>query len=129
MCVCVLPDVGRGDERVAGGVPCAWPLPRDKEPPREEGDGPGGDGPALGLPRQHQQDTHHTALCLRLPPLLQAAAGTTTPGSQVAERLGNQARNQKVAGLIPDVVSLGKALHRTCLGGMSKLLWIRASAK
>ena len=41
-------------------------------------------------------------------------------GGQMAERLGNPAINQKVAGLIPvceknDVVSLGKALHPTCL--------------
>ena len=39
----------------------------------------------------------------------------------MAEWLGNQAINQKVAGLIPakqnDVVSLGKVLHPTCLGG------------
>ena len=38
-------------------------------------------------------------------------------GIQVAERLGNRASNQKVAGLIPAlknyVVSLGKALHPT----------------
>ena len=47
-------------------------------------------------------------------------------GSQVAERLGNRAGNQKVASLIPgcanEVVSLGKALHPTCLGGMSLYL-------
>ena len=47
-------------------------------------------------------------------------------GSQVAERLGNRASNQKVAGSIPavqnDVVSLGKALHPTWLGGMSLYL-------
>ena len=39
----------------------------------------------------------------------------------MAERLGNRANNQKVAGSIPDVqidvVSLGKALHPTFLGG------------
>ena len=44
----------------------------------------------------------------------------------MAERLGNQSRNQKVAGLIPgrenDVVSLGKALPPTCLGGLSLYL-------
>ena len=44
----------------------------------------------------------------------------------MAERLGNQAINQKVAGLIPgrenDVVSLGKALPPTCLGGLSLYL-------
>ena len=36
----------------------------------------------------------------------------------MAERLGNRATNQKVVGLIPGraVVSLGKALHPTCLG-------------
>ena len=38
----------------------------------------------------------------------------------MAERLGDQAINQKVAGFIPgwpnDVVSLGKAFHPTCLG-------------
>ena len=41
----------------------------------------------------------------------------------MAERLGNRASDQKVAGLIPGVtndgVSLGKALYPTCLGGMS----------
>ena len=39
-----------------------------------------------------------------------------------SERLGNPVTNQKVAGLIPvpnDVVSLGKALYPTWLGGMS----------
>ena len=59
-------------------------------------------------------------------------------GSQVVERLGNRAINQKVAGSIPRavtnyVVSLGKALHPTCLGECpctySKSFWIRASAK
>ena len=44
----------------------------------------------------------------------------------MAERLGNWAINQKVAGLIPgsvfDIVSLGKALYPTCLGGMSLYL-------
>ena len=39
----------------------------------------------------------------------------------MAERLGNRTSNQKVAGSIPgcanDDVSLGKALHATCLGG------------
>ena len=39
----------------------------------------------------------------------------------MAEREGNRAITQKVAGSIPgwsnDVVSLGKALHSTCLGG------------
>ena len=39
----------------------------------------------------------------------------------MAERLGNRATNRKVAGSIPgidkknEVVSLGKALHPTCL--------------
>ena len=55
----------------------------------------------------------------------------------MAERLGNQAINQKVAGTIlavhNDVVSLGKALHPTCPGECPctycKLFWIRASAK
>ena len=44
----------------------------------------------------------------------------------MAERLGNWASNQKVAGSIPGqvnyIVSLGKALHPTCLGGMSLYL-------
>ena len=47
-------------------------------------------------------------------------------GSQKAERVGNRAINQKAAGLIPgnaiDVVSLGKAPHPICLGGMSLYL-------
>ena len=52
----------------------------------------------------------------------------------MAERLGSQAINQKVAGSIPavsnNVVSLGKALHPTCLGeNVPVSLWIRASAK
>ena len=38
-------------------------------------------------------------------------------GSQVAERLGNRASNLKVVCSIP-----GKALHPTCLGGMSLYL-------
>ena len=39
-------------------------------------------------------------------------------GSQVAERLGNRAINQKVAGLTKmTLCPLGKALHLTCLGG------------
>ena len=43
--------------------------------------------------------------------------------SAVAERLRNQASNQKVAGSCEiDVVSLGKALYPTCLGGMSLYL-------
>ena len=67
-------------------------------------------------------------------------------GSQMAERWGESVRwgsrasNPKVAGSIPrraqnDVVSLGKALHPTYLGGgecpciYCKSLWIRASAK
>ena len=44
----------------------------------------------------------------------------------MAEWLGNLAMNQKVAGSIPgrviDVVSLGKALNPTSLGGMSLYL-------
>ena len=43
----------------------------------------------------------------------------------MAEWLGNRAINQKVAGSIPgpnNVVSLGKALHPACLGGMSLYL-------
>ena len=44
----------------------------------------------------------------------------------MVERLGNRAINQKVAGSISgrafDVVSLGKSLHPTCLGGMSLYL-------
>ena len=47
-------------------------------------------------------------------------------GCQVAERLENRASNQKVAGSIPGranyVVSLGKALHPTCLRAMSLYL-------
>ena len=54
------------------------------------------------------------------------------PRSQMAERLGNQGINPKVAGSIPgradDIVSLGKALYPTCLWG-NVPLWIRASAK
>ena len=55
-------------------------------------------------------------------------------GGQMAERLGNRAINQKVAGSIPDQkndVSLGKALHPTCLGENAPVLtyWRRASAK
>ena len=43
-------------------------------------------------------------------------------GSQMAERFGNRATNQKVAGLIPssdknDIVSLGNAFYPTCLRG------------
>ena len=46
----------------------------------------------------------------------------------MAERLGNRANNQKVAGSIPDVlyyvVSLSKALHPTCLGGkIHVIIW------
>ena len=44
-------------------------------------------------------------------------------GSQMVELLESRATNQKVAGSIPaDLVSLGKALHPTCLGGMSLYL-------
>ena len=46
----------------------------------------------------------------------------------MAERLGNRASNLKVAGSIPgrenDVVSLGKALHPTCLGGNVPVLTV-----
>ena len=48
----------------------------------------------------------------------------------MAERLGNWPINQKVAGSIPpenDVVSLGKALHRTCLGGNVPVLTVSRS--
>ena len=52
--------------------------------------------------------------------------------SQVDERLGNWASNLKVAGLIPgcaknDVVSLGEALHPTCLGGNVPVLTVGRS--
>ena len=44
----------------------------------------------------------------------------------MAERLGNRASNQKVASSFPampnDIVPFGKALHPTCLGGMSVYL-------
>ena len=49
----------------------------------------------------------------------------------MAERLGNRAIDQKVAGLIQampdDVVSLGKAFHPTCLGGNVPLLTVSRS--
>ena len=51
----------------------------------------------------------------------------------MAERLGNRAINQKVTGSIPgrdvpnDVVSLGKSLHPTCLGGNVPVLTVRRS--
>ena len=50
----------------------------------------------------------------------------------MAERLGKQATNQKVAGSIPgraknDVVSLGEALHPTCLGGNVLVLSVSRS--
>ena len=49
----------------------------------------------------------------------------------MAERLGNRALNQKVAGSIPgvpnDIVSLGKALHPTCLGGNVPVLTVSRS--
>ena len=54
------------------------------------------------------------------------------PG-HMAERLGNRAINQKVAGSIPgcenvdDVVSLGKALHPTCLGWNVPVLTVSRS--
>ena len=42
-------------------------------------------------------------------------------GGQMAEWLGNRAINQKIAGSIPGraKLRLGKALHPTCLGGIS----------
>ena len=44
-------------------------------------------------------------------------------GGQMAEGLGNWDINQKVASFVlNDVVSLGKAFHPTCLGGMSLYL-------
>ena len=53
--------------------------------------------------------------------MCQCPTSQVSQGSQMAERLGNRANTQKVAGSIPgrenDVVSLGKALHPTCLGG------------
>ena len=49
----------------------------------------------------------------------------------MAERLGNWAFNQKVTGSIlspvKDIVSLGKALHPTCLGGNVPTLTISPS--
>ena len=49
----------------------------------------------------------------------------------MAERLGDRAINQMVAGSIPgreyDVVSLGKALHPTCLGGYVPVLTVSRS--
>ena len=49
----------------------------------------------------------------------------------MAERLGNRANNLKVAGSIPgranDVVSLGKALHPTCFGGIDPVLTVSRS--
>ena len=49
----------------------------------------------------------------------------------MAEQLGNRANNQKVAGSIPgcanDVVSLGKALHPTCLGENVSVLTVSRS--
>ena len=49
---------------------------------------------------------------------------------QMAERLGNRALNLKVAGSVPvlnDVVSLGEALHPTCLGGNVPVLTVSRS--
>ena len=48
----------------------------------------------------------------------------------MSERLGNRAIYQKVAGSIPAVqnyVSLGKALHPTCLGGNVPVLTVSRS--
>ena len=66
---------------------------------------------------------------------MQHGAKETETGSQMAERLGNQASNQKVAGSIPGCAKLCCVLGQgTCLGGecpctYCKSLWIRASAK
>ena len=48
------------------------------------------------------------------------------------ERLGNRASNQKVAGSIPgreinDFVSMGEALHPTCLGEKVPVLTVSRS--
>ena len=50
-------------------------------------------------------------------------------GSQMAERLGNRASNLKVASSIPGraKLSLGKALHPTCLGGNVPVLTVSRS--
>ena len=49
----------------------------------------------------------------------------------MADRLRNRAINQKVAGSIPseaiDVMSLGKALHPTCLRGNVPVLTVSRS--
>ena len=49
----------------------------------------------------------------------------------MAERLGKWAINQKVAGSIPghanEIVSLGKALHPTCLGENVPVLTVSRS--
>ena len=54
-----------------------------------------------------------------------------TNRGQMAERLGSWAINQKVVGSIPgrsnDVVSLGKALHPTCLGENVPVLTVSCS--
>ena len=49
---------------------------------------------------------------------------------QMAEWLENRASHQKVAGSIPglcNVMSLGKALHSTCLGGNVPVLTVSRS--
>ena len=52
-------------------------------------------------------------------------------GSEMAERLGSRAFNQKVAGSISGCekndVSLGKALHPTCLGWNVPVLTVNRS--
>ena len=55
-----------------------------------------------------------------------------SPQLQMAEWLGSWAVNQKVVGSIPgnaknDVVSLGKALHPTCLGENVPVLTVSRS--
>ena len=86
------------------------------------------------LPSSHSQALLPPApsLCqsLQLPPDI--TDRLLRYGSQVAERLGNRASNQKVAGSIPeraknDVMSLGKALHPTCLGENVPVLTVSRS--
>ena len=59
---------------------------------------------------------------------------TPVYGGQMAERLGSRAINQKVAGSIPgraknDNLSLGKAVHPTCLGGNDPVLTLSRSGQ
>ena len=62
---------------------------------------------------------------------VQVAVCVVKLGSQVVERLGSRAINYKVAGSISgwadDVVSLGEALHRTCLGENVPVLTVSRS--